>query len=112
MLADHVIRLYVPLMVLCAKYAGESISTAMYTGACWSEGGPMPYTGLGLFAGLLTGIGLTGCLWLLIARLRGGAEADQDQIERFVDVEDGPETTFTNGDEPATEANNATSTVS
>lgn len=99
LLAIGIIGLYVPLIVLCAKYDGESVATAMYSGACWSTGGRMPYTNLGLCAGIFTGIGLTGCLWLLIARLRGSAAADQDQAVRFVDVEDGPEATFTNDDE-------------
>ena len=60
----------------------------------------MPYTGLGFAAGTTTGIGVTGCLWLIVALCRSPAEEkDQIQILRSVavgvDVEQGSEAIVT-----------------
>ena len=55
--------------------------------------------------------GWTGCVWLvMIARLRGRAAtaADRDQILQFRDVEHGSEAIFTDDDEQASAADNAT----
>lgn len=88
LLAIGVLCLYVPLFVLCAKYDGVSVSTAMTEGACWSTGGAAPYSGLGAAAGVVTGIGLTGCAWLLFALLRGGRKSQGHDLQ-VVDVERG-----------------------
>lgn len=91
------------------------MSTAMTEGSCWSTGGTMPYNGLGLAAGIVTGIGLTGCLWLMIALLRSRA-ADKDEVLLAADVEQGldpePEATATDDGEQTSAAGNATITVS
>eukprot|EP00986_Skeletonema_menzelii_P009395 scaffold4266_cov139-Skeletonema_menzelii.AAC.19 len=96
------IGFYIPLFLLCAKYDGVSVSTAMTEGSCWSTGGAMPYTGLGFAAGTTVGIGVTGCLWLIVALCRSPAEEkDQIQILRSVavdvpvDVEQGSEAIVT-----------------
>ncbi len=115
LLVIGVIGLFVPLFVLCAQYDGVSVSTALNSGACWSTGGAMPYGGLGFAAGFITGIGLSGCLWLTIALLRSRA-ADKDKMAEAVDVEQGqdpePEVVATDDGEQATAADNATITVS
>lgn len=115
LLVFGVIGLYVPLLILCANYDGVSVATAMTTGSCWSTGGNMPYNGLGVAAGIVTGIGVTGCLWLMIALLRSRA-ADKDKVLLAVDVEQGqdpePEPTATDGGEQTSAADNATITVS
>ena len=73
-------------VVLCAKYDGVSLSTAIVgEGSCWSTGGAMPYAELGMAAGATTGIGLTGCLWLIIALCRSPAQ-DKDQIQMLKSV--------------------------
>jgi len=74
----------------------------------------MPYTGLGFAAGIITGIGLTGCLWLLIALLRSrSADKHQNQILQVVDVEQGSEAIVndSNGEQDSNN-NNTTITVS
>lgn len=45
----------------------------------------MPYAELGMAAGATTGIGLTGCLWLIIALCRSPAQ-DKDQIQILKNV--------------------------
>ncbi|KAL7499669.1 hypothetical protein ACHAWT_007296 [Skeletonema menzelii] len=81
--------IYVSLFLLCAKYDGVSVSTAITgEGSCWSTGGAMPYAELGMAAGTITGIGLTGCLWLIVALCRSPAkEKDQIQIQKNVAVD-------------------------
>lgn len=110
LLAIGVLGLFVPLFVLCARYDGVSVSTALTEGACWSK--QAPYTGLGFAAGIITGIGLTGCVWLLIALLRSRA-ADKDQSLQVVDVEQGSEAIVNDSDcEQDSNNNNTTITVS
>lgn len=114
LLAIGVLGLFVPLFVLCARYDGVSVSTALTEGVCWSTStaGQMPYTGLGFAAGIITGIGLTGCVWLLIALLRSRA-ADKDQSLQVVDVEQGSEAIVNDSDgEQDSNNNNTTITVS
>mmetsp|Transcript_31239 Transcript_31239/g.40405 ORF Transcript_31239/g.40405 Transcript_31239/m.40405 type:complete len:160 (-) Transcript_31239:260-739(-) len=111
LLAIGVLGLFVPLFVLCARYDGVSVSTALTEGACWSTG-VQAYTGLGFAAGIITGIGLTGCVWLLIALLRSRA-ADKDQSLQVVDVEQGSEAIVNDSDcEQDSNNNNTTITVS
>ena len=48
----------------------------------------MPYAELGMAAGTITGIGLTGCLWLIVALCRSPAkDKDQIQIQKNVAVD-------------------------
>jgi len=88
------------------------VSTAMTEGSCWSTGGTMPYNGLGFLAGIVTGIGLTGCMWLMIALLRSRAANKENKL-LAVDVEQGPEPVaiVTDDDEKASAAENPTITV-
>eukprot|EP00984_Skeletonema_dohrnii_P033237 scaffold29122_cov100-Skeletonema_dohrnii-CCMP3373.AAC.1 len=69
----------------------------------------MPYTGLGFAAGIITGIGLTGCVWLLIALLRSRA-ADKDQSLQVVDVEQGSEA-IVNDSNGEQDSNNNNTTI-
>ena len=87
LLAIGLLCLYVPLFVLCARYDGVSVSTAATEGSCWSTGGTMPYNGLGVAAGLVTGTGATGCFWLIFALLRSGKKARNDgNVENESDI--------------------------
>lgn len=70
MLLFGLLGLFLPLVILCSKYDETPMSQSLTEGECWSEGGRMPYSGLGVAAGIFIGIGLTGTLWSLCGCLR------------------------------------------
>lgn len=64
-LALGFVCLYIPLTILCARKDEDAYALWKGDGYCWSEGNTDGYAHLGLAAGLVMGVGVTGIMYAL-----------------------------------------------
>lgn len=78
---------YIALSIMCARADHDRWTLFRGEGECWSEGGSMPFTGLGWWTGALMGTGFFGTIVMLI-RMQYDTERRSDVIGSFVPMED------------------------
>jgi hypothetical protein len=73
---------YIALTIQCARSDGDKWTFIRNDGECWSEGGDMPFIGLGLVTGALLGIGLFGTLIMAYTVLQQKYSIQNNDNER------------------------------
>jgi len=79
---------YVALTIGCAKADNDRWTLFRGEGECWSEGGSMPYGGLGWWTGALLGVGFFGTVILLDRMRRDWKMERNHEHENFQQMEE------------------------